>query len=219
MIGELIFPIIKNAKVEGLVLSFLMIIGTEIGDKTFITTMIFSRRFSKSIVLIGSLLPLLIMSIISIFFGLVLPNLIPPLTTKVLSTLVFLIYSIMMFREGYLTLNDQPNYEMKPDEAEKCINNRAKIFLTIFVTTFLAEWGDRSQLSTIALTSHYNISEIFLGTSLGHLSCSLIAIFFGNLILSKVSTKRINYLGAILFLSFSCMNLVEIYRVCFNKFD
>jgi putative Ca2+/H+ antiporter (TMEM165/GDT1 family) len=212
---KLVIPWFANPQINGLLPSFLMIIGTEIGDKTFITTMLFSRKFSNSIVFIGSLLPLLIMSAISIIFGVVLPNFVPILAIKILSTFVFLIYSAIMFREGYLSLKDQVNYEIYSDAAKENINNKSKIFLTIFVTTFLAEWGDRSQLSTIALTSQYNITEVLIGTSLGHLSCSLIAIFFGGVILSKLSTKKVNYLGAIIFLAFSCMNLVEIYKALF----
>jgi Ca2+/H+ antiporter, TMEM165/GDT1 family len=208
---------IMNIKLKGFVLSFLMIMGTEIGDKTFIATMVFSRKYNKSIVLVASILPLFLMSVLSIIFGLILPNLIPTLMIQIVSTIVFLIYSVMMFREGYLSLKDQDDSKVNSNEIEEKIQTKSKIFLSIFITTFLAEWGDRSQLSTIAMTSHYNIFEILLGTSLGYLCCSSIAVFFGSFVLSKISTKRINYLGAVIFFSFSCLNLIEIYKALLTK--
>ena len=46
------------------------------------------------------------------------------------------------------------------------------IFLQAFILTFLAEWGDRSQISTIILGARENIFGTVLGGTLGHGACT-----------------------------------------------
>lgn len=46
------------------------------------------------------------------------------------------------------------------------------IFTQAFVMTFLAEWGDRSQIATIALAISYNLFMVNVGAMLGHFICT-----------------------------------------------
>jgi len=45
--------------------------------------------------------------------------------------------------------------------------------------TFLAEWGDRSQIATIALVSSYNLYMVILGALGGFFLCTLGAVRIG----------------------------------------
>jgi hypothetical protein len=42
------------------------------------------------------------------------------------------------------------------------------VLMQAFIMTFLAEWGDRSQIATIAMGADYNPWGIIVGASLGH---------------------------------------------------
>ena len=56
-----------------------------------------------------------------------------------------------------LMQEDAPADEEAGAEADamaKTDNDQHKILLQAFTLTFLAEWGDRSQIATIALVSH-----------------------------------------------------------------
>jgi putative Ca2+/H+ antiporter (TMEM165/GDT1 family) len=53
--------------------------------------------------------------------------------------------------------------------------------------TFLAEWGDRSQIATIALAASFNPFMVTLGALLGHLLCTAAAVKIGELISGKIS--------------------------------
>ncbi|KAJ1567247.1 hypothetical protein HK096_010483, partial [Nowakowskiella sp. JEL0078] len=63
------------------------------------------------------------------------------------------------------------------------------IFVQTFVLTFLAEWGDRSQIATIALAGSEDFLWVTLGSLAGHSVCTAIAVIAGRLIATKISVK------------------------------
>ena len=48
--------------------------------------------------------------------------------------------------------------------------------------TFLAEWGDRSQIATIALAASFNAVMVTIGACLGHFICTGAAVQLGQAI-------------------------------------
>lgn len=48
-----------------------------------------------------------------------------------------------------------------------------------FIMTFLAEWGDRSQIATIALAASFNPYMVTFGALLGHFICTAAAVKIG----------------------------------------
>jgi putative Ca2+/H+ antiporter (TMEM165/GDT1 family) len=83
-------------------------------------------------------------------------------------------------------------------------------FVQIFTITFLAEWGDRSQIGTIILaaSSDYPINVI-LGTIIGHGICTALAVVCGKLLAQKISVKTVTFFGGCLFLIFGLYTLIE----------
>lgn len=83
-------------------------------------------------------------------------------------------------------------------------------FVQIFTITFLAEWGDRSQIGTIILaaSSDYPINVI-LGTIIGHGICTALAVICGKLLAQRISVKTVTFCGGILFLLFGVYTLIE----------
>lgn len=77
------------------------------------------------------------------------------------------------------------------------------IWFQIFSMTFLAEWGDRSQITTIAMAAGADWLEIILGGTVGHLICTLLAVLCGQYISTKISIKTILLLGSVAFFIFS----------------
>lgn len=63
------------------------------------------------------------------------------------------------------------------------------LFLETFTLTFLAEWGDRSQLTTIMLAARENIYGVVIGTILGHALCTGIAVVGGRLVATHISVR------------------------------
>lgn len=58
-----------------------------------------------------------------------------------------------------------------------------------FVMTFLGEWGDRSQIATIAMAAGQDYWWVTLGAVLGHACCTGVAVVGGRAIAGRVSLR------------------------------
>jgi len=85
------------------------------------------------------------------------------------------------------------------------------VFVQAFILTFLGEWGDRSQIATIALAAAHNIYIVTLGTVLGHCLCTCVAVIGGRWISTQISIKHVTLGGAVLFVIFGIFYLHEFY--------
>merc|ERR1711937_321479 len=77
------------------------------------------------------------------------------------------------------------------------------IFIKAFVLTFVAEWGDRSQISTVGLAVSTSPFAVFLGGSAGHFVCTMGAVIFGAVVAKRISLSILNICGAVIFLGFA----------------
>lgn len=77
------------------------------------------------------------------------------------------------------------------------------VFLKAFVLTFIAEWGDRSQISTVVLAVSTDKTAVFFGGIMGHFCCTMAAIIFGRLIANRIKLIYLNIAGGLIFIAFS----------------
>jgi putative Ca2+/H+ antiporter (TMEM165/GDT1 family) len=212
---------------QGFMLSFLMIIVSEIGDKTFLIAAIMAMKHSRLVVFAGAFSSLFLMSVLSAFLGHVVPNLLPVEYTTWMAAILFLCFGIKMLSEAYHMKGDESQEEMAEVEEElleaEDRNNLRKInaeevggmdatnekkteqfkdgvinlmqlvfspvFVQTFILTFLGEWGDRSQISTIALAAANNVYTVTTGVVIGHSLCTFIAVMGGRYLATKISVK------------------------------
>ena len=73
---------------------------------------------------------------------------------------------------------------------------------------FIAEWGDRSMLATIALAVHSNPICVAAGASLGHALATVIAVLIGAVASRYISERMVNFIGGALFLLFAAETLL-----------
>jgi len=95
---------------------------------------------------------------------------------------------------------------------EDCVRNIERVasklvFWQALTMTFLGEWGDRSQITTIALAVEGNAYIVFIGSFLGHVLCTCLAVIGGKFLANKISERTVNICGGILFLIFGIHNL------------
>ncbi|KAI5118340.1 hypothetical protein M0805_009143 [Coniferiporia weirii] len=86
------------------------------------------------------------------------------------------------------------------------------VFVQAFALTFLGEWGDRSQIATIALGAAHNVYVVSLGTIVGHTCCTALAVVGGRYVSTKISVKHVTLGGAVLFLLFGVIYLYEAFK-------
>lgn len=83
------------------------------------------------------------------------------------------------------------------------------VFLEVFTLTFLAEWGDRSQIATIGLAFDYSVSAVTLGGVLGHSLCTGAAVVGGRHLAAHIDERMVSIVGGVLFLCFGVHSLWE----------
>ncbi|XP_055926061.1 transmembrane protein 165-like [Argiope bruennichi] len=79
----------------------------------------------------------------------------------------------------------------------------SRIFLETFTMTFLAEWGDRSQLTTIILAAREDAVGVTIGAVIGHGVCTSLAVIGGRIVAQRISVKSVTFIGAVIFLIFA----------------
>jgi len=82
-----------------------------------------------------------------------------------------------------------------------------KLFVNCFTMTFIAEWGDRSQLATIVLAGLNDVWGVILGGCLGHAVCTGGAVLVGTIIAKFISPRKITFIGALVFIGFAIASI------------
>lgn len=169
--------------------------------------------------------------------GLILPSLIPRSYTHIIGGILFLYFGIKLIYDSR-SMSDRVSEELeeveeellktnKKSEAESAddeeigrtnsqlmrsnSNSESSIFFQSFILTFLAEWGDRSQIATIALAASRDPLGVTIGGCFGHSLCTGMAVIGGRLLASKISEKTVSFWGGVTFLGFG------IHALLFNE--
>lgn len=81
----------------------------------------------------------------------------------------------------------------------------APIVIKVFTMVFVAEWGDRSQISTVILAAREDVVGVFVGSFIGHVLCTGLAVIGGRFAAEMISvrTSKFSKLWKLLLLSFS----------------
>lgn len=82
------------------------------------------------------------------------------------------------------------------------------VFTQAFTLCFLAEWGDRSQIATIALASSKNPFGVIIGGLVGHAMCTGLAVVGGRMLAARISERTVAWAGGILFLVFAVHSFI-----------
>lgn len=77
-----------------------------------------------------------------------------------------------------------------------------------FTITFLAEWGDRSQIATIAMAAAQNAFGVCMGAFVGHSLCTGLAVIGGRMLASRISERTVAWMGGVLFLLFALHSVI-----------
>jgi len=198
-----------------------MILVSEIGDKTFFIAAIMAMRHNRVIVFVSALSALILMTVLSAVIGVALPTLLPRRYTHYAASALFLFFGIRLLKDAQgmhggaseeleeveseiaSKKNDDAVTTMEGGPASKSRPWCSPVFIQCFTLTFLAEWGDRSQIATIALAAAKDPFGVTLGGILGHASCTGLAVIGGKLLAARISERTVAIVGGILFLLFA----------------
>lgn len=260
------------------VLSFTMIIFSEIGDKTFLVAALMAMRHPRLLVFSAAFSALVVMTVLSAVLGHAVPALLSEKFTHFAAAALFLVFGVKLIREGLAMSPDEGvgeemrEVEQELEEKEQLarhnghrkssispyalesgrvrrsrsnsrlpaparspssspdrapsprggsfggamggLNNLFSLLLSpawvqTFVMTFLGEWGDRSQIATVAMAAGSDYWYVTAGAVVGHGLCTAGAVIGGRAIAGKISMRNVTLGGAIAFLIFGVIYLFE----------
>lgn len=198
--------------------SLLLVTTAELGDKTFFVALILAMRHacSRRLIFFGVLAGLGLMTAISVVAGNFL-SLIPKVYVHYCEIALFVFFGVKLLYDA--SRMSARADETEQQEAEAFVNQaesnlpkkqtKLMVFREAFVLTFLAEWGDRTQITTIALAAAYNPVGVIAGSILGHAICTAIAVLGGRLMAKRISERTITALGGLLYLLFASLTWFE----------
>lgn len=83
------------------------------------------------------------------------------------------------------------------------------VWIQTFSMVFLGEFGDRSQISTIAMASGSDYWYVILGAIVGHAICTAIAVIGGKMLAAKITMRTVTLGGAFSFFIFAILYIHE----------
>ena len=90
---------------------------------------------------------------------------------------------------------------------------RWQVFMSTFLTIFLAEMGDKTQIATLLMTAQSHAPwVIFLGASTALFATSLLGVLLGRWLSSRLSPQTLDRSAAIMLLSVAGMLFWEVYQ-------
>jgi putative Ca2+/H+ antiporter (TMEM165/GDT1 family) len=206
----------------GFAQAFLLILLSELGDKTFFISLLLALKEKKSSVFLGTFGALAVMTALSVCIGqffhvaegsLGLSESAIPFD-DILAVLLLLYFGINTIKgaEDADDVAEEEKEEAKLEIGKMQFSGDQALILSTFALVFAAEWGDKSFFATIALSAAQDPTQVFLGGTAGHGVATGLAVLTGDLIGDYLSEKVVAYAGGALFISFAVGTLIEIFE-------
>ena len=167
-------------------ISLLFVAIAEMGDKTQLVALAFATRYRATTVLGGVFVATLAVHLVSVFLGEMAGMALPLFWINLLAGLSFLAFGAWTLRGDTLD-----------EEAEL---KRFGPFLTVAVTFFIAELGDKTMLTTITIASQQqSFIGVWLGSTLGMVVADGLAIIVGKVMGKRIPERAVKIIAAMVF--------------------
>lgn len=172
----------------------------EMGDKTQLLLVAMTSRFKLRDIIIGSAASILVLNGLAVGVGSLISQLIPPYLIKIIAALAFFFFA-------WSSLSGDG------DEEETGGGKSSRLpILTVFGTFFVAELGDKTQLTAITFAANEGLDHaiaIWLACSIGLFAADIIGMLVGYLLKSKTPDGFLNLLAFVIFSIFGFTTLLE----------
>lgn len=173
---------------------FLVVLLVELPDKTALATVVLATKNRPLPVFAGVALAFLIQTVVAVFAGSLIA-LLPRQAVRIGAGLLFIGMAIVV---AWRTRRQQVA------EAAATVNQvsapgrgRNRPFITAFSMIMLAEWGDLSQLATVAFQARYNQAlTVLVSATLALWSVTALAVFIGNRLGGLLPERPVQYAAA-----------------------
>lgn len=172
----------------------------EMGDKTQLLMVAMTSRFKLRDIILGSAVSILALNALAVGVGSIVSQLIPGWIIKLAAALAFFYFAWSILGQ-------------EEDEEEGSVGKEAAHpILTVFGTFFLAELGDKTQLTAITFAANHGIDNavnVWLACSIGLFAADLVGMLVGYLLKSKTPDGFLNKLAFAIFAIFGFTTMAE----------
>lgn len=200
----------------GFTSGLLLITLSELGDKTFFIGAILAMRHPRRWVFVGVTAALIAMTLLSVWIGQI-ASAFPQHYVRGIAVALFIGFGLKLLYDASRMSGKEP-LDGEQAEALEAVEQREQgiatwsvraVVMEAFTLTFIAEWGDRTQIATITLASAHHPYGVLLGAILGHAICAAIAVACGKLVAGRLSERLMTALGGALFVGFGILAALE----------
>jgi Ca2+/H+ antiporter, TMEM165/GDT1 family len=185
--------------------SFALILVAEMGDKSQLVCMALAAKHRPVPVILGALTAFALLNALAVSFGKAIANWLPGYVIAGAVALLFIVFGIQALR----TKAEESHEEFKEKSGHG-------IFFTTFLLITVAEFGDKTQLAVVALSSTGNPTGVWLGATLALGVTSALGVMAGRKLLQKIPLELLHKIGGILFLMLSGAAIVKAYQSYFG---
>ena len=185
--------------------SFALIFAAEMGDKSQLVCMALAAKHRPMPVVFGALVAFALLNGLAVIFGKVIANWFPEYVIALAVALLFIVFGLQALR----TTVDDPHEEFKEKSGHG-------IFFTTFLLITLAEFGDKTQLAVVALSSTSSPMGVWLGATLALGMTSALGVLAGRRLLQRIPLELLHKIGGIIFLMLAIAALAKAYQAYFG---
>lgn len=169
--------------------SFALIVAAEIGDKSQLVCMTLASRHRAMPVLFGAIGAFAFLNTLAVVFGIAIAKWLPEYIVAASVAFLFAAFGIHALRVD----EDNDDEEIKEKSGHS-------IFFTTFLLITFAEFGDKTQLAVVALSSTASPIAVWLGSTIALASTSALGILAGRTILQKIPLVLLHKISGAIFL-------------------
>jgi putative Ca2+/H+ antiporter (TMEM165/GDT1 family) len=185
--------------------SYLLIFAAEMGDKSQLVCMALAARYRAAPVMLGSGLAFLFLNTIAVVFGVAIASWIP-------NVIIAASVAILFTAFGIHALRAEDHQDDKPVD----IRNDRSILLATFMLITIAEFGDKTQLAVVALTSTSTPIAVWIGSTLALVTTSALGVWAGRTLLQRISITLLHRISGMLFLVLALLAMYKTYLAYLN---
>ncbi|MGH2363099.1 MAG: TMEM165/GDT1 family protein [Chloroflexota bacterium] len=172
--------------------TFGIIFVAELADKTALASLVLASRLPARSVIVGAWLAFLVQTGVAVAAGSLL-QLLPEEPIRLAAGASFLIFAALALREGGDDGEDGGGSKGNAGQ------HRAA-WITSFLVVFAAEWGDLTQLATVALVARTGKPlAVAIGATTGEWAVALLAVLAGSRLSKLLNPKLLSRASAALF--------------------
>ena len=169
--------------------SYVLIVAAEMGDKSQLVCMTLAARHRAAPVIWGAIAAFALLNTLAVVFGVAIANWLPEYVIAATVAVLFTVFGIHALR-----------VEDADDDEEVQEKSGHGIFFTTFLLITVAEFGDKTQLAVVALSSTAVPLAVWLGSTAALVSTSAVGVLAGRTILQKIPLTLLHRISGSIFL-------------------